>query len=247
MSGVTIHDRAFEVDAIVFDKDGTLLELDSWGQVLEKWGRLLGERLDLPETSIRAIYDAIGYDWQHQKMLPNQPVSVASVSQLMTIASFMLYRAGIQWTDAEAAVQFAASGSVHVAPEPSMLHFIGEVPQTLQQLRDAGIQIGVITNDDRVPTELAFETLNIGRLVDFIICGDDPGPKKPSPHGLFRISSELCVPLDRILMVGDSAIDMRCGRAAGVAGCILVGPGSAERRTDYDVTIGSIDEIKPIL
>lgn len=105
MSQVTIGDRSFDIDLIVFDKDGTLIDLNLWGRQLEKWGRLLKDRLALSESAIQSIYEEIGYDLENHGLLPDQPVSVASVEQLMTIAAFLLYRQGVLWTDAERAVQ----------------------------------------------------------------------------------------------------------------------------------------------
>ena len=48
------------------------------------------------------------------------------------------------------------------------------------------------------------------------IYGGDDVPKKPDPAGLLRLLAELGVPPRETLMVGDSANDIRTGRAAGV-------------------------------
>ena len=46
--------------------------------------------------------------------------------------------------------------------------------------------------------------------------GGDVAGKKPDPAGLLRVLAETAVPPGEALMVGDSAVDVRTGRAAGV-------------------------------
>jgi len=46
--------------------------------------------------------------------------------------------------------------------------------------------------------------------------GDVPG-KKPDPAGLERLLTETLTPASRALMVGDSAVDVRTARNAGIA------------------------------
>jgi len=47
------------------------------------------------------------------------------------------------------------------------------------------------------------------------ICGGDEVPKKPDPAGLRQLLAELAVSPGKAAMVGDSANDIRSGRAAG--------------------------------
>jgi phosphoglycolate phosphatase len=51
------------------------------------------------------------------------------------------------------------------------------------------------------------------------IAGGDERPRKPSPDGLLRMCSELQVPPVETLLVGDSAVDVSTGKAAGVRVC----------------------------
>lgn len=244
MTQIVVNGRSFDVDMIVFDKDGTLIDLNLWGQQIEKWGKLLKNRFALGDAEIHIIYEEIGYDAQNQLMLPDQPVSVASLDQLSTIVSFLLYRRGIIWSRAEKIVQETAMLSVAALPDRSMLRFIGDVPGTLKRLRKSGIQIGIATSDDRLPTEKALELLKIDSLIDIIVCADDPIPMKPAPDGLLHISKEMGIPAGRMMMVGDSSGDMQCGRKAGVVGCIRIGQEDNGLSIDSDVTIQSIDEIE---
>ena len=244
MTEVAINGRTFDVDLIVFDKDGTLIKLDVWGYQLEKWGKLLQQNVDLTDAEIETIYAQLGYDIETRKLRPDTPIVVGSIEQIQTISAFLLHDRGISWTAAEQMVQVATDASLDAPPEPSMFEMIGDVPGTLRHLYEQKIQIGVATSDNRHSTERTLEILGIDALIQSVVCADDPIPMKPAPDGLFHIGRELGVLPSRMLMVGDSIGDMACGRAAGVAGCIRIGP-EAEGATDVaDVTIRSVDEIQ---
>ncbi|MEM7532749.1 MAG: HAD-IA family hydrolase [Chloroflexota bacterium] len=247
MTQVAISGHVFDIDMIAFDKDGTLIELDIWSQLFEQWGKLLQARLSLSDSVLHKIYTDFGYDAKNQRLLPDTPASVSSVEQSNAILSFLLYQQGIGWTAAETAIK--ETGAQLQIPEisPSNIRFIGDVPEALQRLREAGLKIGVITSDNRSMTERMLHVLDIEHLVDVVVCGDDPIPMKPAPDGLLHMSEVMDIPPERILMVGDSNGDMQCGRAAGVAGCVRIDdPHTGAEGEDalVDVRIQSVEEIR---
>jgi len=244
MSVVTINGRSFDVDLIVFDKDGTLIELDVWGHQLEKWGRRLQKEVGLSDAATHLLYEQLGYDIEQQRLKPDTPIVVASIEQILTIGAFVLHNQGMSWTAAEETVQAAANASLSAPPEPSMIQMIGDVPGSIKRLQKHDIRIGIATSDERRSTERTVDILGIEALIDCIVCADDPIPMKPAPDGLLHISNETGIPSERMLMVGDSTGDMVCGRAAGVAGCIRIDPQRVDSANIADVTIATIDEIE---
>lgn len=238
MTKLNINGRSFDIDLIVFDKDGTLIELDFlWSQQIEKWGRMLQAELQLETMILHTLYEQVGYDFENGRLIPDAPAAVATVEQFVTIASFLLYQKGIAWTAAEEAVQATAKQSIAAPPERSMLRLIGDVESMFKKLHENKIRIAILTSDDRHPTEKTMEMLGLTPYISAIVCANDPLPCKPAPDGLFHISKETGVPTKKMLMVGDSTGDMRCGWSAGVAGCIGVGA------IEADVNIRSIEEI----
>ncbi|MEM7331352.1 MAG: HAD family hydrolase [Chloroflexota bacterium] len=245
MTKLTINGRVFDIDMIVFDKDGTLIELDFlWGRQIEKWGYLIQSRLQLEDAFLHSMYEQMGYDFQNGRLIPDGPAAVATIDQFMAIGSFLIYRRGdVSWTEAEEAVIASAEQSVAFAPEPDMLKMIGDVIGVFENLRRRKIRIGVLTSDDRIPTEKTIDMLNWRPYIDAIGCGNDPIPGKPAPDGLLQISKEMNIPTSRMLMVGDSTGDMRAGKSAGVAGCIGVGQLGDGVTAVADVMIQSIEDI----
>lgn len=78
----------------------------------------------------------------------------------------------------------------------------------------------VLTNK---PGEFARRILAGLGVVDAFrrVQGGDEGPRKPSPDGLLGLCGVLGIPPDRALLVGDSAVDLETGRAAGVRVCAV--------------------------
>lgn len=91
----------------------------------------------------------------------------------------------------------------------------------LASLNGAGFPLALVTADDRPRTESTLASL--GRLKRFssIACGDDGGPAKPDPQAVLAFARRLRLGTDRIAVVGDSEPDERMGLAAG-AGLIVM-------------------------
>lgn len=243
MTTVMVNGRKYDIDLIIFDKDGTLIDLHQlWGKQIEKWGNQLQEQLALDQEDIVQLYHQLGYDFQQKKLLPDTPAAVASGEQFMTIASFLLYQNGVSWTAAEQAVGYAAAHTFSSSHTLELLHLIGDVNSTFIRLRQAGIELAIATSDGRASTEQTIAHFGWQHQLAATVCADDGLPKKPAPDAIYAICDQTNIPATRALMVGDSTGDIACGRAAGVAGCIGVGDGGITAVAD--TVIQSIAEIK---
>lgn len=88
------------------------------------------------------------------------------------------------------------------------------VPEALDRLR--GRTLAVLTNKPGDLSRRVLTGLGVAdRFARIYGAGDVPG-HKPDPAGLLRILEELGVPGGRAVLVGDSEVDVRTGRAAGV-------------------------------
>jgi len=76
-------------------------------------------------------------------------------------------------------------------------------------------RLAVLTNKPGDMSRTILEGLGIADRFFRIYGGGDLESRKPDPAGLRRLASEAGVEAGRCLMVGDSAIDVRTGRAAG--------------------------------
>ena len=97
-------------------------------------------------------------------------------------------------------------------PYPGML-------DVLTALAGRGVFLSVLTNKPVTLTRAILDGLGLTpRFVD-ILGGDSLPVRKPDPAGLEQLRARTGTSRERMLLVGDSGIDVRTGRAAGVAVC----------------------------
>jgi phosphoglycolate phosphatase-like HAD superfamily hydrolase len=85
----------------------------------------------------------------------------------------------------------------------------------IDRARALGWRIGIFTGKGRRTARFTLEALGLWDRVECLVSGDDVERPKPDPEGVFRAAEELQVPVDRILLAGDSPADVRAGRDAG--------------------------------
>jgi len=248
MAQLSLNGRLFDVDLIAFDKDGTLIDFHHlWGRKAQLWVEWLQQRVDGPRSLGAALYRSLGYDPESGRVVSDGPLAVASMAKLYTIAAAVLYQQGVGWHEAEEIVAESVAASIGALPVPDLIRPIGDVAGTIERLAAAGVRLAVITSDDRAATQATLQTLGIAGQIDILVCGDDPIANKPAPEALWHAGRQLHVDPARMMMVGDTASDMMCGRNAAVGCCagVLGGAGGEIALSACaDVTVASIEEIR---
>ena len=93
------------------------------------------------------------------------------------------------------------------------------VRECLDRLREEGVQMAVLTNK---PVRFSSDILRgLGVFDHFlrVYGGNSFEQKKPHPMGVEKLLEESGVPRERTLMVGDSGVDIRTARNAGIRAC----------------------------
>jgi phosphoglycolate phosphatase len=95
-------------------------------------------------------------------------------------------------------------------------HLYPHVREVLQQLRQRGARLAVVTNKEGRYTKTVLAAHQLEPLFDRVISGDSLRTKKPDPAGIQSCLDQFQVPATRALFVGDSSIDVATARNAGV-------------------------------
>ncbi len=217
MAELLFGTRTFDAQLVIFDKDGTLIDFTGlWAHYTTHAVDALMASIDGGEGTngaLRAdLYAMLGYDPATHHFDPQSPVVTAPLPTIYTLAAGVLYRHGWGWLDAELQVQ---DTFVPVMTEPlqrEMIRPTAPLPALFGALRQAGVQIAVITSDDRMPTLAALEWLGVVDQVAFIACADDGYPYKPAPEAIWAACEATGIPLAHTAMVGDSTTDMLMGQ-----------------------------------
>jgi phosphoglycolate phosphatase len=93
------------------------------------------------------------------------------------------------------------------------------VPEALERFASAGIKMAVLTNKPVRISRAILEGLDLARYFFAIYGGNSFEHKKPHPIGVETLCREAGVSPEHTLLVGDSGVDVRTARNAGVRVC----------------------------
>lgn len=172
--------------AVLFDVDGTLI--DTYRLYLESYRR--------------ALRPYLGYAPTEEEIIARRP----SAERL-----FLAEWIGEERVEACHAAMLEHYAALHGALGEGMYEGVREM---LAALRSAGIRLGVVTGKGRRAWETTEAALALGRF-EVVVTEDDVRAPKPDPEGLHAALEVLGVDPANAVYVGDSAGDLRAGRAAG--------------------------------
>ena len=253
MTVISIGEQTFDVDGVVFDKDGTLIELHVlWGTKGRVWlDWLLAQVIErFPTADVAGLetnlYQTIGVDKLSGEVVTQSPLAVAVFPKLFTAAAIVLYQHGVPWHDADALVTESVPLTIGALPTGDMIRPIGPVKEKCAELAAAGLKLAVATSDDHANAAATLPLLGIEHTIDLLVCADTPNvPNKPSAGVLRHIAAQWGTQPNRLLMVGDSVGDMHTGHNGGAAGSIGIAP-SLDQEPELiaiaDVVVTSIAE-----
>ena len=182
------------MDLLIFDLDGTLVDskLDLAYAV-----NAARAHMGLPPIDNDRVYSYVG---DGAPVLMRRALGPeASETEVLKALEFFLQYYGEHKLD-------------HTRPYPG-------VPEALDELSRAGVQMAVLTNKPVKVSRAILEGLGLGKYFARIYGGNSFEQKKPDPLGVETLLSELGVERQRTLMVGDSAVDIRTARNAGIKVC----------------------------
>ena len=115
----------------------------------------------------------------------------------------------------------------------------------LDELRDRGHRLGVVTAKRRATVDLAFDRIPIEHLFETVVGGDETAEHKPHPAPLLLALERMGATPEDAAYVGDSPFDMQAAKAGGLR-AIGVSWGrihAPEKLTDADVVIHEAREL----
>lgn len=178
--------------AVLFDLDGTLL--DTLDDLANAGNRVLAARA-LPVHPVAAYryFVGDGVATLVERILPPELRSAEEIGQ--SVADFQR--------------EYAANWDEHSAPYPG-------IAAMLDALVAGGLRLAVLSNKPEDFTRLCVERLLAPWPFDPVFGQHAGVPKKPDPAGALAAAQALQLAPREILYVGDTSIDMRTARAAGM-------------------------------
>ena len=191
-------------DGVVFDLDGTLVDsrLDLAAAV-----NATRERLALPALPVEAVAAMVGEGARTllQRALPGS-MSGGAFENALSLFLDLYYERCLDATRAY----------------PGITELLSELATRFP--------IAVLTNKPERHSRRILDGLGLAMHVGLLIGGDTPPSRKPDPAGLLHIAAQWNAAPNRVLLVGDSDVDVATARAAGAPLALVAwGFGSLDR------------------
>ncbi|KWX74873.1 pyrophosphatase PpaX [Paenibacillus jilunlii] len=106
--------------------------------------------------------------------------------------------------------------SYNYAHHDELIGSFPHVNETMEELADRGIKLGIVTTKIRPTTIKALEMFDLLKYMETIVTVNDVVQPKPHAEPVLKAVSNLGVNPRRTLMVGDSPVDIQSAKAAGV-------------------------------
>jgi HAD superfamily hydrolase (TIGR01509 family) len=124
------------------------------------------------------------------------------------------------------------------------------VLDTLSELKKRDLNLGLVTNNGRMGTNLTLERLNLSEVFSSIVTRDDCEDMKPDAAPVRRVLQELAANVDNAILVGDGIMDIEAARAAGLScAAVATGPFSNERllKAEPDYLLQSVNDLPELI
>jgi phosphoglycolate phosphatase len=223
--------------AILFDKDGTLLDFEA------SWSRVYRELcLDLAGGD-PAVADAMlaagGYDHAARRFVAGGALAAGHTIDIVRLWYPALAGEALAAMVARIDAAFLVNGATCSVALPG-------VEETLRTLAEAGLAMGVATNDSTAATSAALAALGIAGQLPHVFGYDSVAHPKPAPDIVLAFSAACGVPLREIAVVGDNRHDLEMARAAGAGAALGVLSGNASRADLAPLADAVLDSVRDL-
>ncbi len=195
-----------EITAILFDKDGTLLDFDA--TFVPATVKVIAELAGGDRAQATRIADAVGFDLENQRLHSG---SILISGSLDDIADTLL-----PLIDSPNAASISKRvDELYIKHSLETVVAFDFLVPTLDALDSMGLALGVATNDSQNGALSHLNRLEVSSRFCFISGFDSGYGTKPEPGMVLAFAKYLGIEPSQIAMVGDSAHDCQSGRAAG--------------------------------
>jgi len=227
------------IEAIIFDKDGTLEDSQAFLR------ELAYKRSRLIDAQIPGVGEPLLMAFGIQESLdPTGLMAVGSRRESEIAAAAYIAETGRGWLESlEIARNAFAEAEQYLKDAAGTSPLFAGSLDVLKSLSEAGLKLGILSAASTAGVQAFVKRHQLEPYIQ-LQQGVDTDLSKPDPALFLQACERLGVSVSATLMVGDSAGDMAMASRAGAAGCIGISWGTSVNFPDADVAIAQLDEIQ---
>jgi phosphoglycolate phosphatase len=206
------------IRGILFDKDGTLIEVN--GTWVPLYRSMLAQEFGHSQDEISVLLAKAGYDAATDGFKAGSVMAGGTTRQI----------AAIWWPEVDDAERRRRVHFIDNDIGPKAKSFVKplmDLAPVFDELHQMGLVLGVGTNDSEASGKSHMAHLEVGHYFEVIIGSDSVALAKPSGHMIARFAEITGFAPHEIAMVGDNSHDMEEARHGGAL-AIAVLTGNAE-------------------
>ncbi|MDJ0519643.1 MAG: HAD family hydrolase [Trichodesmium sp. MO_231.B1] len=229
------------IQAIIFDKDGTLEDSQEF---LRNLGQKRARLIDAKIPGIgEPLLMAFGIDGNN--INSTGLMAVGSRRENEIAAAAYIAETGRGWLESLTIVKEAFAEADQILPKSTPGYLFTGSLEVLRYLSQAGIKLGILSADNTTAVQNFVRYYQLNDYIQLEM-GVNDSPSKPDPELFLQACQKLGVKPVTALMVGDSPTDIEMGRKAGAAGCIGIcwGKPEANHLQAADIAIAHLEEIQ---
>jgi phosphoglycolate phosphatase-like HAD superfamily hydrolase len=221
-----------DVSLVIFDKDGTLIELyHYWSQMVALRAKLICEALGLDQRHEAGLRWALGVDEKAKRLRPEGPVGLKQREIVIQTAVDYLAGVGRRETYRLCSAAFERADEESSRDIGRFIRAITGAQALVGALHASGCRVAVATVDISRRARLAMDFLGLGDRINLVVGAEQVFHSKPAPDMIHLILKTLGIEPDQAVMVGDALTDLQMGLNAGLKASVgvLTGLATAEQ------------------
>jgi phosphoglycolate phosphatase len=210
------QDKVGPISAVLFDKDGTLIDSHSyWGTIIVKRATLIANQFRLSDDTIVGLCDSMGFCNKSMRLLEKGPVALESRSVVIEKVVNFLGVTGTNVTIREINDLFDIAASQLDVEALPIIKPISNALSVMKGLFDIGLKIAIITSDTESNTRKFMQQVGFHELEILVIGRDNfPHAKKTGLPAAYAASA-LGVDISECLVIGDAPMDYQMALNSG--------------------------------
>ena len=235
------------IETIIFDKDGTFIDLHYfWGKMTELRAKEIVRRYNTPAGTFEKLCAYLGYNLETGKMYPDGITALYSRSKIIEIFREKLLDEKLNLTTLEleeifdtVSENFYKNITEFTMPIPSAIEFIKKV-------HTKGVKLGIVTSDSIISTNLTLERFGWKDLFSSVVGRESSNETKESGEPTKLALKELGANPETTVMIGDAPMDLISATNAGIERTILVATGQINKAELLKHSVYVVNSLKEV-
>ncbi|SDJ06947.1 HAD family hydrolase [Natribacillus halophilus] len=209
-----VNSHSYNIQGILFDKDGTLLYLHSlWSSWFDQLWEKIKNRITGNTLSKSQLAESIGLDTERNIVFSRGPLAIGTMDDMAIIVALHLYHQNLPWNEAVQIVRDSMEDVNSTIDWKWYLQPLQGLETFLEKAYINGVKMGVVTSDDTKIANQHLHLLNIFHYFHSVIGSDQIDRPKPFPDIGYKACQKMMINPQHVVVIGDTNGDMEMGKS----------------------------------